>query len=123
MIIFLIAEHCNPHVNCPNKPGSFTAQLNSLGVFSRGVIQRMVLASDPRKVRQMTNGAITALESACRDRSLLSPHQGGFVYPGTKWCGPGKGGVEWGRMQKGWEGMGIGGGWDGEGLGRGRKRK
>ncbi|XP_044737877.1 phospholipase A2-like isoform X2 [Chrysoperla carnea] len=55
----------------------------------RGTIQRMLLASDQRRVRQMSNNAISLLEEICRNNKVTSMHQGGFIYPGTKWCGPG----------------------------------
>ncbi|XP_077298335.1 acidic phospholipase A2 PA4-like isoform X1 [Arctopsyche grandis] len=55
----------------------------------RGVIQKMVLGSDPNKLRMLSNGAVTALEKSCRDKSLIATHHDGFIFPGTKWCGPG----------------------------------
>ncbi|XP_044763120.1 phospholipase A2 isoform X1 [Coccinella septempunctata] len=55
----------------------------------RGVIRSKLLASDPRRVRQMTDDSITKLVAICNDKFVHSAHQGGFIYPGTKWCGPG----------------------------------
>lgn len=36
----------------------------------RGVIQRMVLGTDPKKVRQMSNKLVTDLENTCRQSFL-----------------------------------------------------
>lgn len=55
----------------------------------RGRIQTMLLASDQRRVRQMPDDAIAKLENICKSNAVNSAHQGGFIYPGTKWCGPG----------------------------------
>lgn len=50
----------------------------------------MLLSSDPRKVRQMSDDSITKLVDVCKTHQVSSAHQGGFIYPGTKWCGPGQ---------------------------------
>lgn len=50
----------------------------------------MLLTSDSRRVRQMSDDSIAKLEKVCKDNQVQSPHQGGFIYPGTKWCGPGE---------------------------------
>ncbi|KYN34683.1 LIM domain kinase 1 [Trachymyrmex septentrionalis] len=58
----------------------------------RGVIQRMVLGADPRKVRQISSNLVTDLEETCkasRDKGKNQAPGGGLIYPGTKWCGPG----------------------------------
>nr|XP_033329479.1 group 3 secretory phospholipase A2-like isoform X1 [Megalopta genalis] len=58
----------------------------------RGVIQRMVLGADPKKVRQMSSNLVADLEETCkasRDKGKNQPAGGGLIYPGTKWCGPG----------------------------------
>lgn len=58
----------------------------------RGVIQKMVLSADPKKVRQMSNNLVADLEETCkesRDKGKNQPAGGGLIYPGTKWCGPG----------------------------------
>ncbi|XP_060533125.1 phospholipase A2 isoform X2 [Cylas formicarius] len=55
----------------------------------RGNIRNMLLAADQRRVRQMSDDSISKLEEVCRSKQVLSAHQGGFIYPGTKWCGPG----------------------------------
>ncbi|XP_068902465.1 uncharacterized protein [Tenebrio molitor] len=55
----------------------------------RGKIRNMLLSSDPRKIRQMTDESISKLVDICRNKQVHSAHQGGFIYPGTRWCGPG----------------------------------
>ncbi|XP_055305045.1 acidic phospholipase A2 PA4-like isoform X2 [Sitodiplosis mosellana] len=72
-------------------------ELNSKRPFckshvDRGDIQRMLLASDQRRVRYVPLEVIEALEKECKEVGGLQPEiQGGlaFIYPGTKWCGPG----------------------------------
>ncbi|XP_014204343.1 acidic phospholipase A2 PA4 isoform X2 [Copidosoma floridanum] len=58
----------------------------------RGTIQRMVLGSDPNKVRQISNNLVADLEETCKASRIKGKNQapgGGIMYPGTKWCGPG----------------------------------
>uniref|UniRef100_A0A348G5X0 Phospholipase A2 n=1 Tax=Odontomachus monticola TaxID=613454 RepID=A0A348G5X0_ODOMO len=57
----------------------------------RGIIQRMVLGADPRKVRQMSSNLVADLEETCKASRDKGKNQvsGGLMYPGTKWCGPG----------------------------------
>ncbi|KAJ8930587.1 hypothetical protein NQ314_016599 [Rhamnusium bicolor] len=55
-----------------------------------GKIRDMLLTSDPRRVRQMSDDSIEKLEKVCKNNQVHSAYQGGFIYPGTKWCGPGE---------------------------------
>ncbi|KAK0089407.1 hypothetical protein PV325_007565 [Microctonus aethiopoides] len=58
----------------------------------RGVIQRMVLGADPKKVRQMSSNLVTDLVETCKQSRMKGKNQAsgsGLIYPGTKWCGPG----------------------------------
>ncbi|KAJ8985217.1 hypothetical protein NQ317_018246 [Molorchus minor] len=70
-------------VELSTKPPYCVVQLD------RGIIRDMLITSDPRRVRQMSDESIDKLEKVCRENKLNSAHQGGFIYPGTKWCGPG----------------------------------
>ncbi|CAH1185352.1 unnamed protein product [Phyllotreta striolata] len=54
----------------------------------RGKIRDKLLSSDPRRVRKMSDESVENLARECQ-KDIHSPHQGGFIYPGTKWCGPG----------------------------------
>lgn len=58
----------------------------------RGVIQKMVLGADSKKVLQVSSKLVNDLERTCnasRDKGKNQPPGGGLIYPGTKWCGPG----------------------------------
>ncbi|KAK9892742.1 hypothetical protein WA026_021934 [Henosepilachna vigintioctopunctata] len=61
----------------------------------RGVIRAKLLASDQRRVRQMTDDSIAKLVAVCNSDNVRSAHQGGFIYPGTKWCGPGNNALDY----------------------------
>lgn len=53
----------------------------------------MLLATDQNRIRHVPRENIQALEKVCKEAgSLQGELQGGlgFIYPGTKWCGPGK---------------------------------
>lgn len=50
----------------------------------------MLLSAHSSRVRQMSDESIRKLEEVCGDKQSLIEHQGGFIYPGTKWCGPGR---------------------------------
>lgn len=49
----------------------------------------MLLSADQRRVRQISDDSLNKLEKICTNNKIQSAHQGGFIYPGTKWCGPG----------------------------------
>nr|XP_023015749.1 phospholipase A2 isoform X1 [Leptinotarsa decemlineata] len=55
----------------------------------KGKIRDMLLNTDSTKMKQMSDNSIEELEEACKKSQIKSPFQGGFIYPGTKWCGPG----------------------------------
>lgn len=61
-------------------------------ILFRGDIQRMLLAADQKRVRHVPLENVIALEKMCKEAGGLQGElQGGlgFIYPGTKWCGPG----------------------------------
>ncbi|KAB0791241.1 hypothetical protein PPYR_03041 [Photinus pyralis] len=55
----------------------------------RDFIQHTLLNAEQRKVKITSSEEIDKLEEVCKKRKLQSSYQGGFIYPGTKWCGPG----------------------------------
>ncbi|PSN46511.1 hypothetical protein C0J52_09037 [Blattella germanica] len=56
----------------------------------RPAIRRMILESDPTLVREVSLEDLHAVAKACSKTNVSHRQgQGGFIYPGTKWCGPG----------------------------------
>lgn len=55
----------------------------------RDFIQTTLLTSEQRKVKITSDEEIDKLEEICKKKQLRTSYQGGFIYPGTKWCGPG----------------------------------
>ncbi|KAK4878717.1 hypothetical protein RN001_011223 [Aquatica leii] len=55
----------------------------------RDFIQHTLLNAEQRKVKITSAEEIDKLEKVCKEKKLRSSYQGGFIYPGTKWCGPG----------------------------------
>lgn len=64
----------------------------------RGVIQAMLFNQEAIKVRRMEVPDVDTLIKICR-ADKINPNQGGFIYPGTKWCGPG-------NIAKSWDDLG-----------------
>ncbi|XP_068086615.1 phospholipase A2 imperatoxin-1 [Anabrus simplex] len=66
--------------------------------LDRSYIRRRVLDAPRYMVREETEDGMDALMEACQQRDDSS----GFVYPGTKWCGPGNKAVSYedlGRLE------------------------
>lgn len=60
-----------------DKTMSRMVELNAVAPFctlytDRGVIQKMVLGTDPKKVRQMSNKLVSDLEETCKDSFVHS---------------------------------------------------
>ncbi|CAO1363374.1 unnamed protein product [Diamesa serratosioi] len=58
----------------------------------RSYVRNSIINTEPTQIRQVPKESLKALEKVCADGKLLSNDiQGGlrFIYPGTKWCGPG----------------------------------
>ncbi|KAF2900814.1 hypothetical protein ILUMI_05353 [Ignelater luminosus] len=55
----------------------------------RDFIQDTILKTEQRKVKITSDEEIEKLEEVCKRKQLRTSYQGGFIYPGTKWCGPG----------------------------------
>ncbi|KAJ9598337.1 hypothetical protein L9F63_011015, partial [Diploptera punctata] len=59
-------------------------------------IRRMILESDPTLVREVSLEDLHAVAKACSKTNVSHRQaQGGFIYPGTKWCGPGNVAVDY----------------------------
>ncbi|XP_008201526.1 group 3 secretory phospholipase A2 isoform X1 [Tribolium castaneum] len=93
-VFLLIIGHVSSTVLIADNTMSKMIELTTRAPFchvhtDRGKIRDMIFSSDPRKIRQMSDESIGKLVDICLNNGVRSAHQGGFIYPGTKWCGPG----------------------------------
>ncbi|XP_044002541.1 phospholipase A2 isoform X2 [Aphidius gifuensis] len=96
MMILGLSSSINASVLVADNTMSRMVELNADAPFcslytDRGVIQRMILSTDPKKVRQMSANLVADLEETCKElnKGKNQTPGGGLIYPGTKWCGPG----------------------------------
>lgn len=64
--------------------GSQPCKLHS----DRGTIENMLRRIDSRYIHRMNSQDLDDLTNSCRDTEQVNK-RGGFIFPGTKWCGPG----------------------------------
>ncbi|XP_024939875.1 uncharacterized protein LOC107266792 isoform X2 [Cephus cinctus] len=97
VVLILSIERGSTSVLVADTTMSRMVELNADAPFcslytDRGIIQRMMLGADPRRVRQMSSNLVADLEETCKASRNKGKNQapgGGLIYPGTKWCGPG----------------------------------
>lgn len=72
MMILVLSSNINASVLVADNTMSRMVELNADAPFcslytDRGIIQRMILSTDPKKVRQMSANLVADLEETCKE--------------------------------------------------------